>query len=496
MIDGLRFAGVVRIPLCGTVALTETEMAIVETADFQRLRGVRQLGTVVWAYPAALHTRLEHSLGTLAKADEMLSAVARAGGRRGDERGISIEDRKLTRVYALLHDVTHVPFGHTIEDEFGLFGRHGKNPVRTERFLGPRSEIGSLLRRMEPVGFYDRLMAIYLWEGDERKRSEREGRAWAPLRPWLDMAEDDAFVQDIVSNGVCADLLDYSVRDAHYCGVEVAEFGLTESIHLKPAGVQEGVVAKRRVFVGVEAEERGRPQPGVLRKLASLMEVGDVLSQRVYGHHETLAASAMLARAVQEFDALWDDESYLYGESDDSLVAKICDWEKELGRSGVAESPMGLATLLRDRTLHRKIAAYDVVGFAGEGSVCRDRLSETRAAEQLGDPSTRRDVENGLAAEIGRRPGAVLIYPPVGTRSSKAMRARVEWRCMDTTLAEVGDPAVASRLSRWRRAGDGMVPIRLFGSREMRGEDVRAVTRAFEEWMVSWAARGPRRLPR
>lgn len=204
-------------------------MAIIETVDFQRLKGLRQLGTVVWAYPAASHRRYEHSLGTLAKADEMLMKVARRGTRSTDERDISIMDRKLTRMYALLHDITHVPFGHTIEDEFGLFASHTKNPVRIERFLGASSEIGALLRRMEPAGFYDRLIAIYLWKDDSKKREERASGAGEPLRQWLHLAEDDAFVRDIVSKGVCADALDYCERDAHYCGVDVADFGLTDS---------------------------------------------------------------------------------------------------------------------------------------------------------------------------------------------------------------------------------------------------------------------------
>ena len=482
-LEGLQFARKVSIPLRGSVALTETEKAVVETADFQRLQGVRQLGTVVWAYPTATHTRYEHSLGTLAKADEMLVEVVRSGTRSTDERDLSIMDLKLTRMYALLHDISHVPFSHTIEDEFGLFASHGKNLARTERFLGANSEIGAVLRRMEPAGFYDRLMAIYLWEDDPKKREERGSEAWEPLRQWLHLAEDDAFVRDIVSNGVCADVLDYCERDAHYCGVDVADFGLTDWIYLKRATETDSGPAKHRVFLGLEADEKGNSRPGVVEGLVSLLQAGDVLSKVLYYHDSKLSASVMLARAVQEYHERQDDESYLYHQSDDGLVASICDWEREMGRTGGGESPIGLATLIRDGTLHRPIAAYDAVRFEGDESVCRHRLPKTGAVEQLSVPCTRREVENWLAAKIGHRCGAVLVHPPLRIRSPKAISARVEWRCVDTTLGEIDEPVAAARLHRWRTAGGGVGPVRLFGSRDVSGEDVRTVTRAFEEWV-------------
>ena len=132
---------------------------------------------------------------------------------------------------------------------------------------------------------------------------------------------------------------------------------------------------------------KGRPKQAVVEGLAGLVEVGDVLSQAAYRRDETLVASAMLARAVQEYGAWWDDESYLYSESDDSLEAKICDWEKELARSGVSDAPMTLATLVRDCKLHRKIAAYDAVAVADKALVISRHLFETRALEKLGDPS-------------------------------------------------------------------------------------------------------------
>ena len=37
---------------------------------------------------------------------------------------------------ALLHDIAHVPFGHTLEDEFCLLPRHDQDAARFQHFLG------------------------------------------------------------------------------------------------------------------------------------------------------------------------------------------------------------------------------------------------------------------------------------------------------------------------------------------------------------------------
>ena len=108
---------------------------------------MRQLGSVNLVYPTALHTRFDHSLGTLAMADRMIRAIRNNTHNEGDEKEIKPIQEALIRLYALLHDVPHVPFGHTIEDELGIFTRHDKNPERFERFFGEKSDIGKLIKK-------------------------------------------------------------------------------------------------------------------------------------------------------------------------------------------------------------------------------------------------------------------------------------------------------------------------------------------------------------
>ncbi len=74
-----------------TCRLTPRVRQIIDTADFRRLARIGQLGLVSLVYPAALHTRFEHSLGVyrlalvylkqLAHQERFAAAVSPGGGR-------------------------------------------------------------------------------------------------------------------------------------------------------------------------------------------------------------------------------------------------------------------------------------------------------------------------------------------------------------------------------------------------------------------------------
>ena len=55
----------IRDPLYGFIGISKLEKKIIDTPIFQRLRRIKQLSNTHIVYPAAMHTRFEHSLGTL-----------------------------------------------------------------------------------------------------------------------------------------------------------------------------------------------------------------------------------------------------------------------------------------------------------------------------------------------------------------------------------------------------------------------------------------------
>src|SRR5215831_669556 len=86
---------------------------LVDTAEFQRLRRIKQLGLGLFTYQGAEHSRFTHCLGAL-------HLMTRILDRLSDETEIAPEDRAAARAAALLHDVGHGPFSHAMEKVLGV----------------------------------------------------------------------------------------------------------------------------------------------------------------------------------------------------------------------------------------------------------------------------------------------------------------------------------------------------------------------------------------
>src|SRR6266404_5903668 len=131
--------------------VSELEQELWHTAVFQRLYYIRQLGFSDKVFPDAVHNRFNHVLGTCQRAEDNLSAAARntettnvrqlaarfsAGETAADELRKHIETRvDVARLMALLHDLSHIPFGHTLEDELHLFvTKHDDLPSQLTMF--------------------------------------------------------------------------------------------------------------------------------------------------------------------------------------------------------------------------------------------------------------------------------------------------------------------------------------------------------------------------
>src|SRR5215475_52385 len=241
----------IRDAVHGDMEMTALEVELMDTPEFQRLRGVKQLGTAYLVFPSAVHTRFEHSLGTSWMAHRMLNAARRT-------TDISAEDENLIRVSALLHDLTHIPFGHTLEDERRVLPRHDKDAERVEHFYS-RSSVGRILKR---EGLQDAVVET--------------------------IKGNDTFAADIVGGAISADLLDYLRRDTYFCGL---------SQYYDPRIFESFIVHSGRLTVNVE--KNGAIRQDTLSELVNLLRIRYTLSERVYYHHTKIASGAMISKAVE-----------------------------------------------------------------------------------------------------------------------------------------------------------------------------------------------------
>lgn len=114
---------------------------LIDTAEFQRLRRIRQLGLAHFAYQGAEHSRFAHSLGAMHLANRILAKLDL-------DYEIPLEAKTAVRCAALLHDVGHGAFSHVLET---ILDFHHEN-FTIEAVLSPETEVGRTLR-----GFSDDL---------------------------------------------------------------------------------------------------------------------------------------------------------------------------------------------------------------------------------------------------------------------------------------------------------------------------------------------------
>ncbi|KAG5836002.1 hypothetical protein ANANG_G00249980, partial [Anguilla anguilla] len=105
---------------------------IIDTPEFQRLRYIRQMGSVYFVYPGASHNRFEHSIGVAHLAGELVQALNRQYllhedpklkallyGQTDESKPLITEDEGLcVQIAALCHDLGHGPFSHQFDDLF------------------------------------------------------------------------------------------------------------------------------------------------------------------------------------------------------------------------------------------------------------------------------------------------------------------------------------------------------------------------------------------
>ena len=148
---------IIRTTLYGDQEFRRSEWRILHTPVVQRLYNLKQLGFTDRVYPDAVHSRFNHVLGATEMAERMAHRLLAWLARHGTTQfaysipvSNKLEERQITgqeleslllksipvvRLVALLHDLTHAAFGHTLEDEVCLFPESHDSRLRQQRFF-------------------------------------------------------------------------------------------------------------------------------------------------------------------------------------------------------------------------------------------------------------------------------------------------------------------------------------------------------------------------
>ncbi|MFT4648167.1 MAG: HD superfamily phosphohydrolase [Planctomycetota bacterium] len=399
---------VVRDPVHGDVYLTHEEMRLVDTPEMQRLRGIKQLGTTYLVFPGALHTRFDHSIGTVHCVQALIDSVNLSFALDpAASLAISDEEVRVIRIAALLHDVTHIPFGHNIEDQDGIFERHD-SAYRYQRMFSTSRALGRVL---DELGLRETVFSVLTKPGTEGRRSV------------------PSYWMQLLSGTIAADILDYLARDAYFTGLK---------LQVDPRVTSYFKIDRDSGNLYIDLAKHDLLREDILSEVVRLLDARYFFSERVYYHHAKVSAGALVARAVDmavRGGALKEED--LYDCTDDSILIVLEKASKSLDREA-GDRIRELLTRFRGRRLYKRACVYPAYENEDVQQGLVDRFFSGGGAKER--ENVERRIEDAVHFATGRNPH-VIVYCPAKHMQLKEARIHVRWPGQDGVhpLAHFGD---------------------------------------------------------
>jgi len=316
----------------------ETIWNLINTKEFQRLRRIRQLGTSYLTFHGAEHSRFSHSLGVYEITRKIISQFERGGYPDWPK-----EEKLVSLCAALLHDLGHGPFSHSIEEVFDT-----NHEEWTCRILLEETEVNHVLKQVDPD--FPKQVAEVICK-----------------------TYGQPIVISLVSSQMDADRMDYLLRDAYYTGVNYGTFDLERVLRvLRP--YKGKIVVKESGMHAVEDYLMSRYQ----------------MYWQVYFHPVTRSSEIILRQIFRRAKELYIDgyrfqwmisplEKLLNGSID---VASYVALDEAMVQTAFGQWQFEADPLLADlcdRFLNRKLYKYVTMDEADE-PLWQDAASQLAAA--------------------------------------------------------------------------------------------------------------------
>jgi len=225
--------GIIVDAVHGDIHLKPRELDVLDTASFQRLRHIKQLGMGQVTYPNATHTRFAHSIG-------VLGIMARVLDVASDRLGLDDRQEENLRLAALLHDIGQYPYSHMMEgmratrlteEEFGESPSSERTAGPEEPEFPDHESLGHLIVTHQE----DLIKALGGLE-----RAEEIARIFT--------RQDTASLQisKLIHSSLDMDRLDYLLRDSQACGVPYGQVDINyilNNLKASPGGMV-GITSK------------------------------------------------------------------------------------------------------------------------------------------------------------------------------------------------------------------------------------------------------------
>ena len=179
---------------------------IIDTAEFQRLRNIKQMGACNFVFPGALGTRFEHSIGVYYLTQRMLTAICKNTPHLQNYKtnDTLVGCMHFIRLAALIHDIGHGPFSHLWDELCKKNGNHEEHEYRGIEIFKYMNDKYNLGYEHDDIEFMRELL-----NPDMTKYQHKHPNFW---------------MFQIVANkesGLDVDKIDYLIRDSCVVGIDI-----------------------------------------------------------------------------------------------------------------------------------------------------------------------------------------------------------------------------------------------------------------------------------
>lgn len=342
----------IRDPIHGDIKLEGVFLDLIEAPEIQRLYNIKQLGFAHLVFPGAHHTRLEHSLGTYFMASQAAEKLE-----------LDKDEKQTIACAALLHDIGHGPFSHTLESilretldadhidltENLIFGNYAIFESDEKEIIGSPS-VFDILNKYS----IDQKEIISIIRGKTHKK------------PYL---------SQLLNSTIDVDQLDYLIRDAYYTGVAYGMIDVER--FLQTLTIENNKLAVRKKGVGV---------------VENILMARTLMYSSVYFHKTVRIAELMLSKAIEMID---EKEPFDFFKMTDSELVN------DMKRMGSYQHE--IAIRLKYRKLFKQAYTTSQSSLDDE---------DIKAIKRLDDIDYKKIKEQELEEKLGIPHGYIIIDVP------------------------------------------------------------------------------------
>ncbi|SES78718.1 HD domain-containing protein [Methanococcoides vulcani] len=362
---------VVHDPVHGTIILSELEQLLIDTPQFQRLRGIQQLGLADVVFPGANHTRFEHSVGTMHTASLLGNYL-----ELGDESVLKL------RLAGLLHDVGHSAFSHAVESVLKR-DPEIRPKVNGKGFLTHEAFTKHIVSEVLPG-----ISVISRWVNDELGQDPYEFFSEISKIATGDVSIEKPYLSQLMSGDIDADRIDFLLRDSYHTGVSLGLIDLDQIIQCL-------CIRENNVVLG-------DPEAGSFGEEMTLAAAESMLIAR--SHHYTAIIHHPRTQSVRVMllNALESTLSKLRGQMGDEAVAEMvaefftsyndADLLDLISRNG-DEAARNLLRDIRDGRIYTPVARFNQKTLSPGTRMALSTIAHHGVATKM--------LERGLEKELG-----------------------------------------------------------------------------------------------